>query len=180
MNFILREKTKNEIEQERKENVYWAKRVKGLPDKDICPLEVTMKNGQTFPVWNLTETHIISLVQANVKEMTPKGSADKAHTADSFKIIKCWSEKYKKVSAEFVSNFFTLKNMNKGAQREIVRDMLTPVINETLEEGARNAKFLKGIKDDFTPVTETEVIKAIKEQERQEEKRKEIEKAKTV
>ena len=179
MNFVLNIKTEQQIEAEKAEDRYYAKMVKGEL-KDICPLSVTLKSGKTIDVWDLTEQDIINLVKANVNEITHMGPKDQSGYNDSFDVIKCWKLKHKKVSADFVSLFFQLRDANVRNKRECVRDMLTPVVNETIEEGSHDAKFMKGLKDDFSPVTEEQIVEAIKEQERQQAKRNEIEKNKTV
>ena len=180
MKFKLIEKSPKEIEQIINERRHYAKSVKGVADTEVCPLTVVMGNGQTVDTWALTEQHIIDLVQANVKEMTSNGPTDKVGTSNSFKVLKSWQEKHKTVSSDFVSMFYQLRDAQKGAKKEIVRDMMTPLVCETVEKAEQNAKFLKGTRDDFSPVTEKQIIQAIQEQERQLEVQKNMNKEKTA
>ncbi|MBQ8614984.1 MAG: hypothetical protein IJ415_00215 [Clostridia bacterium] len=174
MKFKLIEKTQKEIDAIIEERQFYAKRVSGTPDTEVCPLTVVMGNGQKVDTWALTEQNIIDLINANVKEMTDIGPKDKSGTANSFKILKSWQEKNQTVSADFVSMFYQLRDLHKGAKREVVRDMMTPLVCQTVEQAEKNAKFLKGTRDDFSPVTEKQIIQAIKEQERQLESSKNL------
>lgn len=182
MKFKLEKKSQKEIDAIKNQLHFYAQRVKGVADtSNICPLRVVLANGQKVDTWNLTEQDIINLVKANAKEMTPNnGSLDKVGTANTFKVLKSWQEKHPTVSGDFVSIFYQLRDSFNGAQREVVRDMLTPLINETVEKAKINAKFLKGTKNNFKPVTEKEIVAVIKEQERQVEASKQQNKNSTL
>ena len=174
MKFKLIERTQKEIDEIREEDQFWAKRVKGTADRDICPLVVEMGNGKRVDVWDLTEQDIINLVKANVQEMTANGPTDKIGNENSFKVLKCWKEKNKTVSVDFVSMFYKLRDSQKGAKREVVRDMMNPLVYGVVAKATEIAIFTKGLNNDFSPVTDSQIVQVLKEQERQNEARKNL------
>ena len=172
MKFKLIEKTEEEIENIRQERRIYSRRVKGVANSNVCPLTVILASGREVEVWDLTEQDIVNLVMTNAKE-EKENKRDDVGRANSFKILKCWREKHPTVSADFVETFYKMRDMFEDSARECVRDMLIPVVSKTETEAKVLAKYLKGMKNDFSKVTESEIVKTIKEQERQ---RKEIEK----
>ena len=74
--------------------------------------------------------------------------------------------------------FIEKTNMHSGEYFD--DELIKTVINETVKEGRNIAQFIKGMKNDFSPVTEEQIVEAIKEQERQQAKRNEQEKNKTA
>ncbi len=169
MKFKLIEKTQQEIDNIINERKTYCI----IPNREVCPLTLILANNKKVDAWDLTEQDIINLVNANVKEMTANGPSDKVGTNNSFKVLNCWKEKHATVSADFVAMFYKMKNTYTKGQKEMVRDMLTPLIVETIEPAEEIAKFEKGRKNDFSKVSETEIVKIIKEQERQIEAEKE-------
>lgn len=172
MKFRLIKRTQKEIDQIIEERRFYAKRVKGLPDCEVCPLVVVLGNGEQIDVWSLTEQQILDLVKVAAKEMTPDGPSDKVGLSNAFKVVACWREKHQIISADFVADYFKLKNRFRGAQKEVVKDMLIPVVNETVDSAREIAKFIKGREDDFSAVTDTDILAVIMERERQVEARK--------
>ena len=179
MKFKLIEKTQKEIDNIINYRKDFSKSCK-IPNREVCPLTLILANNKQIEAWELTEQQIINLVNANVKEMTENGPSDKVGTDNSFKVLNCWKEKYTTVSADFVEMFYKMKNTYTKGQKEMVRDMLTPLIVGTIEPAEKIAKFEKGRKNDFSKVSEAEIVKIIREQERQLEAEKEYNKNQQV
>ena len=167
MEFRLIKRTQKQIDEIIDKRRFYAKRVKGLPDCEVCPLVVVLGNGEQVEVWDLTEEQILNLIKAAAEEMTPNGPSDEYGLENAFDVLKCWRDKHQTVSADFVATFFKLKNGYRGAQKEVVRDMCIPVVNDTVADAKETAKFVKGMKDDFSEVTEADILAILMEKERQ-------------
>lgn len=179
MKFKLIEKTQKEIEEIINRGKGYCKSCI-IPNREVCPLTLILANNKQIEAWDLTEQDIINLVNANVKEMTENGPSDKVGTDNSFKVLNCWKEKHTKVSGDFVEMFYKMKNTYTKGKKEMVRDMLTPLIVETIEPAEKIAKFEKGRINDFSKVCEADIVKIIREQERQLKAEKEYNKNQQV
>ena len=132
MKFTLREKTKAEVDAVLDERKWGAKIVKGIPDLKVCPLVVTLASGREVDVWALTENEILSLIKANMSEMTDKGFKDQQRAGWTSKILSCWREE-NSVSANFVKECF---EMEKQFPKYVgtVKDFTTPFVHDKIDE----------------------------------------------
>ncbi len=151
MNFTLREKTQNELNERKK-----------LTKLDVCPFEITMASGRKVEAWDLKESEIISLVKSNLEE----GFVDGKRYAWSEQIIKSWSEKHPKVSANFLKQSFTL--LEKDNANKSVFSLLGSLGKDQIAEARKQAEREKGKQNDFSPVTRDEILAELEETDRQE------------
>ena len=157
MDFKLIERPENELIHLRRNNL------------KACPLVIEFMDGERVDVWDLNEEEVLDLVELNVVNAGSKLTFSEEDLNKAFKVLKCWKEKHKTVSSNFVKEYYKLKEKYKHnpKQHEYVRDMLNPIVFETVDLASKIAKFNKGKNNDFTAVTQTDVLDIMIEQERQ-------------
>ena len=157
MDFKLIERPENELIYLRRNNL------------KACPLVIEFMDGERVDVWDLSEEEILGLVGLNVANTCSKFTFNEEELKNAFKILKCWKEKHNIVSRAFVQEYYHLKDRYKHnpKQQEYVRDMLNPIVFETVDLASKIAKFNKGKNNDFSAVTQSDILDIIEEQERQ-------------
>ena len=146
MKWTLREKSDKEIQDAVSEQSFYNHLVKGRSaiKSDICPLEVTMSNGDVKDVWSLTEQEVFGLIKKMSSEME-SGNRDNKRVQWAGQIIQCWGEQHPTISAKMSAELVKLTtNAKTPVGREVVRDFMGPIANKSLEEAKTIARYLKG------------------------------------
>lgn len=178
MNFTLNRKTQEQIEQERNQNRFYAKMVKGQP-KDICPMSVTLKTGKTIEVWDLEEDKILSLVDANMMQISGREERQLDKGKESFEIVKCWRQKHTDVSVDFIEGYFDLKDKYKK-HASVVDDFMVPLVHKKVDKAKIIADYLNGMQGDKKEITSQNIIKILRNYEMIEQNRKEFNESKKI
>ena len=178
MNFTLNRKTQEEIDQERNQDRFYARTVKGQP-KDICPMTVTLRTGKTIEVWDLEEDKILSLVDANMMQISGKQERQLDKNKESFEIIKCWQQKHKDVSVDFIEGYFGLKD-KYSKHSSVVDDFMVPPVHEKVDKAKIIADYLNGMQGDKKEITSQNIIKILRNQEMIAQNRKEFNDSKKI
>ena len=71
MTFVVKYRTEEEIKEIRSERQFWADRVKGMPDYNVCPIEIIMSDGTKVEVWDIKEEEIVSIKKNNKFRIIP-------------------------------------------------------------------------------------------------------------
>ncbi len=174
MQFTLRKKTQKEFEEELSLRHFGAAIAKGVVDKNICPLIVTMANGREVEVWSLTEQEIVKLIDATMNEMTDKGFKDPKRAAWSTQILQCWRDAHKSVSTDFIDVCFQIEK-KYPKYKSVVKDMTAPFIHDQVEKAQIIADYLNGMQGDKKKITNDNIIKILRnmdciQQQRNEQK----------
>ena len=163
MNWTLRQKTNEEIEDKVSESNYYAHMVKGIgiTSKDVCPLEVTKSNGEVKDVWALTEKEVYGLI-AQMSSTFESGNRDKQREIWAGKIIQCWGAKNPQISPKMTAELIKLRdNAKTPVSREVVRDFMGPLANKSIEEATTIAKYLNGMNGNMQAPTDAQVLQVL-------------------
>ena len=171
MNFTLREKSKEEIAKE------FESAVKHRQPQP-CPMQVILKTGKTIEVWDLEEDKILSLVDSNMLQLTDKEPRQPDKIKDSFRIIKCWHEKHKDVSVDFIEGYYGLKDKYNNAHA--IEDFLKPIVSGKIDQAKIIADYLNGMQGDKKEITSQNIIKILRNQEMIAQNRKEFKDSKKI
>lgn len=163
MNWTLREKTNDEIQNAVDESRIYSRMVGGLGDtkNDICPLEVTKSNGDVKDVWSLTEKEVYGLI-AQMSSTFESGNRDKQREIWAGKIIQCWGAKNPQISPKMTAELIKLRdNAKTPVSREVVRDFMGPLANKSIEDATAIAKYLNGMNGNMQAPTDAQILQVL-------------------
>lgn len=163
------EKTTQEIENEERDNHFYAARVKGIA-KPVCPYYLITKDGSRVDASDLSEKQILSFYIQALR----KGIADEANNkfgqngqldsiAEASKLTQVLSSPYAsyKPSYEGLKTVVELFEDDNPTIRSWAKDLLTPLVEKQVSEVETISKFLQESQGNFENPTKTQKLQVI-------------------
>ena len=133
---------------------------------NVCPIVAQRATGKGVDAWDLTEKEVLEEIEGIMGKM---GRGESLYL--SMEAVRLWGEKHPVVSAKFIERvFWLLDHYPKGQENDLLCE-LTRFIEPQLDQARAIAKYVKGKRGNFSPVTLDEILKVIINIEKMEQAR---------